>query len=591
MDEGKNQKRRSLNSIRYHFFLDPAGSNRGWFELVMARVSKSLLDWYFPGCQETERPGNKRKLIFRILSQNEKSEEEVEEHFRQREELMREKCEKPVPGRLSRSEAIEMYNLGGDGKFPEHGMCLEDVLHNLDIKTDPSIRFNQNFLGEMHPHDNIPAFAASYISKFLNANAIVNPVSPSISYLENVTMRWVASLIGYNLRDYSFAEKHGLTKEEFDIIPPGSIVSGGTVANITALLAARNRLGEVKKKGLAEYVGKEESKEYEGCVIFCSKAAHYSIKKAGNILGAGNDKVVEIETDSEGRMDIGCLEDEISKAKGGRKKILAVVATAGTTEQGAIDPLEKVADIAEREGIYFHVDAAHGGAFMASEKMRHKFKGIERADSVTVDGHKMFYTNYSCGCILFKDKVEPSAGLQEKAEYILSKSSEHYDSGNSTVEGSRSTDGILQLYASIKALGGEGYETVLGHAVDMAGYLANLVDASPVLERIHDPEMNILCFRYVPEGWDRVLDAERIDRLNEDLNKEIYNDGEYYIGSTKVGFQGRKSYVQRAIIVHPYVEKGTIEGLVAKIRDIGERLAQGSKPGETRRYKQKCQAN
>ncbi|MFA6461016.1 MAG: aminotransferase class V-fold PLP-dependent enzyme [Candidatus Woesearchaeota archaeon] len=561
----------SLNHVRYHYFLDPCGTNRVRFEEVVYYLTKSLLDWYLPGNEEVQKDP-----FLEVLKKSSKSEEELLKLFEERKKI---RAKKAIPDSLQPDDFKTKFALGS---FPTQGLPLEEVILDLDKHTDPSVRFNQYFNGEMHPHDNIPAFAAGFVSKFLNANAIAHCVSPSLSYMETLTTRWLAELVGY---DHSAS---GLITEELnpeqlkklELIPSGNIVCGGTVANLTALLVARNKLLRdktgsvndigVEEKGLLEY---GLGNDIPGVVMFCSENAHYSIQKLAGYIGIGSQNVILIGVDEQGRMRPELLQAEIEKAKANKKKVLAVVATAGTTGNGAIDPLEKIADITEREQIYLHVDAAHGGGFLTSEKMKPKFKGIERADSVTIDGHKMLYTNYPCGGIVFKNKLDPVESLKQSAKYILDRASEHYNLGKSTVEGSRSTDGTLQLYASIRALGKEGYELIVDHTVAMTRYLYEAVQQSPVLEAFHEPEMNVLCLRYIPQGWDRKTKVEEINELNVRLNENIYRDGEFYLGETEMKKEGQNCKVQRAIIMHPYVETYDLDRLVRKVEEIGGNIA------------------
>lgn len=570
------EEKHSLNYFRYHYFLDPCGTNREIFEQVVPFLTTSLLNWYLPG--EDLQQERRAQDFFAGLIKCSKSEDQLLRIFEGREKI---RAKKSVPDRQDPQELEERFELNVKKvKFPERSHPLEEVILDLDRHTDPSIRFNQYFNGEMHPHDNIPAFAASIVSKFLNANAIAQCVSPSITYMETLVTRWMADLIGYDHSKKRYANK-GLSPEEqkkIELIPSGNIVSGGTVANHTALLIARNKLlhldGPEESKGVAEegILKYSRNQDISDLVMFCSKEAHYSIEKLAGYVGIGSTNVIKIDTDEQGRMRTDLLEKEIEKAKGEHKKIVAIVATAGTTGCGAIDPLAKIADIAEREKIYLHVDAAHGGGFLTSQWMRSKFAGIERADSVTIDGHKMLYTNYSCGGIIFKDKLDPIRFLKQSAKYILDKDTPHYNLGKSTLEGSRSTDGTLQLYASIVALGREGYELITQHTVSMTQYLHGAVKRSPVLEPFHNPEMNVLCFRYVPQEVDSYKNINKINRLNIALNQAIYADGEFYLGDTEMERDGQKCKVQRAIIMHPYVETYDLDRLVRRVEELGHKL-------------------
>lgn len=555
-----NTERPTLNHLRYHYFLDPSGTNRKRFQEVMNHLTTSLLDWYLPGAESKDESVESAKFR-EILDNSTKTEEELEEIFRKRKKVM---VPKAVPEQISVTEAIERYGIKNNEQFPERGRSLQEVIINIDQNTNPSVRFNQHFMGEMHPHDNIPAFVANYVSSFLNGNTIAQCVSPSLTYIEQLVTQWLADLVGYDHNSGGVLTR-GLTEEDIrklELTPSGNITSGGTIANLTALTVARNKL----------YRGQpgEKIKNSE-LVIFCSENAHYSMQKLAGIINLEPQNIIKIPVDENQRMNPEFLADEIKKAKYQHKKIVAVVATAGTTGCGAIDPIDKIADITEKEGIYLHVDAAHGGGFLTSRQMREKFKGIERADSVTIDGHKMFYTYYPCGGIVFKDKSDPVNFLKQNANYILGKG-EHYDLGKSTIEGSRGTNGALQLYASILALGREGYETITDHTVKMTKYLAGLIDQSNVLQRTYDPEMNLLCFRYVPQSLDLVKDLERINELNKELNQKIYSDGNFYLGEDKIIISGEECNVQRAIIMHPYVETYNLDALIEKVECIGNKI-------------------
>ena len=202
--------------------------------------------------------------------------------------------------------------------------------------------------------------------------------------------------------------------------------------------------------------------------------------------------------------------------------------------------------------------------------MKPKFAGMERANSVTIDGHKMLYTNYPCGGIVFKNK-DSLRFLDQKAAYILDKFEGEVNHGSFTIEGSRPTDGILQLYGSILALGKEGYETIVDHVVEMTQYLAARVDESPTLVRLHDPEMNDLAFQYVPQDW---ANLDSINELNKQLNREIYRDGDLYVGGTgELVFADQPSrWAQRVCIFHPYTETANIDAMIAKVETIGAQL-------------------
>lgn len=591
----------SLNFIRYHYFLDSSlGINSKRFMAAMSSTSRSLLDW-FQGIPKSERDSRNKHYLEDLVDTN-KTEEELEKVFRERKErYLKFGVPKPVPGHLTREEAKE--RIANFEEFPREGMPFEQILLELDKETNPSIRFNEHHLGEQHPFGLMPAIVGAYLGVALNENVIAQKVSPSTTLLEHKTSGWLSDLVG-RTGHVSYTTKSKLNANELqDLIPKGNIVGGGTVANLTALLVARNKAlyhefspegqkqdEEVKKSiGVAELGFREFSNPKEGddsywllndkkkedLIVITSDQVHYSIEKLVGYIGLGSKNCWKVKTTPDNKIDIDSLKEKIEQAEKENKRIISIVANAGTTGTGAIDPLDDIADIIDQhyestgKRIFFHVDAAHGAGFLAAPSFRGKFKGIERADSVTMDGHKMFYTHYSCGGIIFKDKTDPSNFLKQSADYILDDQDQHYNSGKQTVEGSRGTGGILQLYSAIKSLGEEGYDVVLNHIADMTKYLAELADRSEDIEKLHDPELNMLSIRYVPKGLDPVDDLETINQINKRINELVYEDGEFYIGNNNLRREGGNIDVQRVIVVNPYVERETMDALVKKIQDKG----------------------
>ncbi|WP_286049855.1 aminotransferase class V-fold PLP-dependent enzyme [Rheinheimera sp. KL1] len=218
----------------------------------------------------------------------------------------------------------------------------------------------------------------------------------------------------------------------------GAFCSGGTIANITALWIARNRL--LKAEGDFKGVAKEglframKYYGYEGLAILVSERGHYSLGKAADILGIGREFLVPVKTDANNKVQSAEMRRISRELNDKNIKVMAIVGVAGTTETGNVDPLNDLADLAAELGCHFHVDAAWGGATLLSDKYRHLLKGIERADSVTIDAHKQMYVPMGAGMVVFKHPSSAHA-IEHHAEYILRKGSK--DLGSQTLEGSR----------------------------------------------------------------------------------------------------------------------------------------------------------
>ena len=599
-------ERQILNKIRLKYFLDPAGSNAGYFRRITIDVLDSLLGWYLPGEETT---------LKEILDSDEKlSEFAMAEIDRQLENADLRfgigQVKKPVDKSITFSEARETVPVG----FPERLEELTEVLYQLDEQTNPSIRFNQRFMGEQHPNNFMPSLIAGIVAKFINQNAVAQKVSPTITYMEKRVVEWLRVSAGYE------------PQEPSQKLPGGNIVSGGTLANLTGLITGRNRQLTFDKRELVRETTREEvdgkvyfgerfhlgEKEFDergnplqisvsedgfegvrpylleegftGVSVFISERSHYSLKgKLANISGIGSGQVICVKADDSGRMDPDDLEAKIKKSREDGRKPIAVLATAGTTEEGAIDPLREIGEIAEENGIYYHVDAAHGGGFLISPEFRRKFDGIELADSITIDGHKMLYTHYPCGGIIFKDVETPARQLQQSANYIWDKTlnpEAHPNNGSQTIEGSRGTDGIFQIYAGMKALGREGYDLVQRHMHNLTKYLHDSVELSYDFTTEHPPGLNLLLFRYEPQSLDERLrtvgleDAkvEILDRVNEKLPKRAYDNGDFYVGGTGIEKGDETTHHIRAIIMHPYTETETIDSYLEYVKDLGDKI-------------------
>ncbi|MBP8227612.1 MAG: putative pyridoxal-dependent aspartate 1-decarboxylase, partial [Pararheinheimera sp.] len=269
----------------------------------------------------------------------------------------------------------------------------------------------------------------------------------------------------------------------------GAFCSGGTIANITALWIARNRL--LKAEGDFKGVAKEglframKYYGYEGLAILVSERGHYSLGKAADILGIGREFLVPVKTDANNKVKSAEMRRISRELNNKNIKVMAIVGVAGTTETGNVDPLNDLADLAAELGCHFHVDAAWGGATLLSDKYRHLLSGIERADSVTIDAHKQMYVPMGAGMVVFKHPSSAHA-IEHHAEYILRKGSK--DLGSQTLEGSRPGMAML-VHACLQVIGRQGYEILINRSLDKARYFAGLIKEHAEFELITEPEL------------------------------------------------------------------------------------------------------
>ncbi|NJO27407.1 MAG: amino acid adenylation domain-containing protein [Richelia sp. SL_2_1] len=368
----------------------------------------------------------------------------------------------------------------------------------------------------------------------LNQNLVKIETSKSLIFLEREAIAMLHRLVyGFNGEFY----ESNIQQKNRNL---GIITTGGTTANISALLCARNsgllskeNSGELATESLYKVLSK---KGYDDIVIIGSRLMHYSLNKAASMLGLGTDNIVFIDSNDDEKLDINLLKEKIIECKRNKLYILALVGIAGTTETGEIDPLWEMGDIAQEFGIHFHVDAAWGGATIFSDKHKGKLKGIDKADSITICGHKQLYLPQGISVCLFKDPqmlnfAETTARYQAQRDT--------FDVGRFTIEGSRSAISLC-LHGALHIIGKKGYEILINNGIEKAQYFSRLIEQLEPFELIMEPALNIVNYRYVPEdlrakATQKSLsdyDIQRINQLNTQIQKEQFEQGLTFASKT-----------------------------------------------------------
>jgi putative pyridoxal-dependent aspartate 1-decarboxylase len=320
----------------------------------------------------------------------------------------------------------------------------------------------------------------------------------------------------------------------------GVVTSGGTIANITALVCARNlsllRQGTTKRE-LAERGATVILRQqgFSRAVLLASRLAHYSIKKTASLLGLGENDIVFIDQDAEQRLCIQDLRRRIEKSRADGELIIALIGIAGATETGTIDPLEDMARIANEYGAHFHVDAAWGGGLMFSDQHRDKLKGIERADTVTFCAHKQLYTPQGLSLCLFRDPFAAHASSVHAAYQARPGS---YDMGQYSFEGSRPASSLL-LHAALHLLAGQGFGWLMDRAMAMTAQFRALIESSDAFELVGTPQINIVNYRYVPRelrgaAHYSVEQNRAISQAVEKIQEQQFLAGQTFVSRTVV---------------------------------------------------------
>lgn len=464
-----------------------------------------------------------------------------------------------------------------DSRIPEKPIFVSDQADFLMEKlVAHSVHTaSPSFIGHMTsalPYFMLPL---SRIMMALNQNLVKIETSKAFTPLERQVLGMIHRLI-FEQNDEFYQKWMHLPGHSL-----GSLCSGGTIANITALWVARNQkfgptdtfrgVQRVGMYGALKHYG------YNGAAVLVSERGHYSLSKAADVLGIGRDYLVSIKTDHQNKARIPELREQIQRLQDDNIAIIAIVGVCGTSETGSVDRLDEMADIAQEIGCHFHVDAAWGGPTLFSKKYRHILKGIERADSVTIDAHKQLYVPMGAGMVLFRDPTLVSA-IEHHADYIIRKGSR--DLGSYTLEGSRPGMAML-LQSGLKIIARSGYEILIDQGIEKARMFADMIRADAEFELITEPELNILTYRYMPdfvraklataapEEMDVIQEA--MNRLTKCIQKTERARGKSFVSRTTLTpetYGRRRTVVLRVVLANPLTNHQILADILEEQKQI-----------------------
>ena len=492
----------------------------------------------------------------------------------------------------------ELSDIFDQTAVPDNPRLIKDVLGEIKGKiVKHSVKVGSPYyIG--HMTSAIPYFMIllEMIIAALNQNQVKIESAKASSFVERELVAWLHRLV------FNKGDKYYEKNIQNHRVALGNVVSDGTLANLTALLVAREKAfapdGDFPGLRMA---GMERALKYYGyskAVILVSKRGHYSITKSANLLGLGEDNVISIAVDSNNRIDIKKLRKKIEelqkKNRRGRTKIVSIIGIAGTTETGSVDNLYEMANIAHEAGTHFHVDACWGGSAILVDEYRHLFKGIEQADSVTIDAHKLLYCPMSMGVVLFQDEKDLRY-IRHSSQYVIRRNS--VDTGRFTIEGSRPFS-CLKPWASLKIIGKEGYGLLFKQAQKSTDNLKMILDNCGNFETLNNPQLFILIYRFIPGAvkkqlmaWkkDRAKDSEHkirkvnnlINGLNIKLHKALRRDDTSFVSRTTMestAYRPQKIVVLRAVLINPLTNSQILEEIVATQNRIGLKIWKEFKP-------------
>jgi glutamate/tyrosine decarboxylase-like PLP-dependent enzyme len=445
--------------------------------------------------------------------------------------------------------------------LPREGESLEQLLTDCRTILENS-RHNGHprFFGYVASPATPPGAFADLIASALNSNVTSWRSGPAATEIERTVVGWLGSLIGYSVRDQV---THGL------------LTSGGSMANLTALLIAHRAKSEtnVAATGLWNVS--------TPMTIYASDQIHMSIPKAADILGLGRAQVRLVAADDRFRMNMRLLRQTIADDLENGMKPFCVVGSAGTVNTGAVDPLDEIAEVAREFGLWFHIDGAYGALAALDETKRPLFQGLARADSVSLDPHKWLYVPIDSGCLLFRDEARARAAFSfDSADYIKvheQNAAEAFAFWNYGPELSRRFR-AFKIWLTLRYYGVRRIAAAISEDNALAAYLAEQVDAVTDFELLAAPDLSICCFRYVPASLQERLrnsgaeaaagiEAE-LDRLNTDIMNLVQRGGRAYLSSATI----RGKFALRACITNFRTTRAHIDQTLEIIRDAARGL-------------------
>jgi aromatic-L-amino-acid decarboxylase len=443
-------------------------------------------------------------------------------------------CDRPVYRHTSSRE----IRSGLDSKLPIEGTDFDLVLKVFADTIVPFSRQNAHprmFGYVQSPGTPIGAFA-DLLASTLNANLTIWRSAPGPVELERLTMDWIRQILGFH------AEAGGL------------FVSGGSMANLAALAAAR----QTKEQSLGRLR------------IYASSATHFSISKAAALLAIGRENVQYVAVDERFKMRVDDLVARINADLEAGYVPLCIVGNAGTVDTGAVDPLHEIRDVADRFQLWMHVDGSYGAFAVLAESARKLLAGMEKADSIALDPHKWLYLPVDVGCVIYRDPEIARAAFAHEADYTRMFGEEAdeafvcWDYGPELSRRFRA----LKVWMLLKGVGLDRLSEAIESNLACARYLESMVRASDDFEMVAPVELSIFCFRHVPVQL-RTQSPKAIDAFNERLLVALQRDGSSYLSNATLGDR----FALRGCVLNYRTTLRDMEILLEDLRRVGKSLS------------------
>jgi len=423
-----------------------------------------------------------------------------------------------------------------DTKINKNAVTEKQFLGLIDSYLDYSVKTSsKQFLNQLYSGLNFPAFIGEMITALTNTSMYTYEVAPVATIIETEMINLMNQYSGYVEGD-------------------GVFVSGGSNANLVAMLSARNKkIPKVRTEGL------DRSMKLR---VFINENAHYSFETAANILGIGADHVIKIKSDSKGAMIPAELDKAIVLSLNKNEQPFFVVATCGTTLVAAYDPIEEIYEICKKHDIWLHADGSFGGSILLSDKHRYLMRGIEKTDSFAWNPHKLMNIPLICSALLVKKRGSLQKNITDiNTDYIYHDIDLIEDLGKKSIQCGRKVDAV-KLWFAWKYFGLKGYENRIENLIDMAIYAEEIVNNASRLELMSVRNSFAVCFRYVPES------KTDVNQFNLAIRETMRKEGLSIVNYSYM----EKQLVIRLIVANGELETKDIDLFFENINKIGKRL-------------------
>lgn len=388
-------------------------------------------------------------------------------------------------------------------------VCADPLSLFADILSRSVHLHNPRFMGHQAAVPLPLAALTGLLTSMLNQGMAVYEMGMTANALERIVVDWLTQKLGFN------SEAGGL------------LTSGGTLANLTALLTARAVSPVIRK--VDDFADIWVDGTHGQLSILVSEEAHYCVDRAARIMGLGNAGIIKIPTNEQFQMRTDLLESYLQSAKADGLTVFAVVGSACSTSTGSYDDLDAIGDFCGQHRLWFHVDGAHGGVAVLSDTYRPLVRGIEKADSVVIDFHKMMLTPALTTAVVYQRNADAYRTFQQKAQYLWAEagSKDWFNSGKRTFECTKLMMSA-KIYVVLRTYGEAIFTEVVERLYGLARRFGEQLRSRPQFELATEPESNIVCFRYVGEGYR----ADQFDSVNSYIYQELLRSGEFYVVRT-----------------------------------------------------------